>query len=183
MTNDVNTIWQQFHKELKAYIYTKIRHKQDTEDLLQDIFVKIIRNMDKITQSEQVHLYLYGLARNSIYDYFRKQKKNQPNEPVTAQFPDDTDTALNHVIGECCVKPFILKLPEPYKQAVLLTEFQNIPQHELAKQLGISYSGLKSRVQRGREKLKEMILKCCALESDAYGNLSGTEDSTNCNCS
>ncbi len=51
----------------------------------------------------------------------------------------------------------------------------NLSQKELAKRLNISHSGAKSRVQRGREKLKQLILECCALKSDVYGNLTGEE--------
>ncbi|MDA8226295.1 MAG: sigma factor-like helix-turn-helix DNA-binding protein [Desulfitobacterium hafniense] len=62
-------------------------------------------------------------------------------------------------------------LPETYKQAILLTEFQNMTQKELSEKLGISISGAKSRVQRGRKMLKEMLLGCCQLEVDRRGNI------------
>ena len=64
-------------------------------------------------------------------------------------------------------------LPEKYRQAVYLTDIVGLSQKELAKSLGISYSGAKSRVQRGREKLKEIILQCCEVQADGYGNILG----------
>jgi len=48
--------------------------------------------------------------------------------------------------------------------------------------LNLSHSGAKSRVQRGRDKLKKIILDCCNLESDAYGNLSSDDLNSNCDC-
>ena len=65
----------------------------------------------------------------------------------------------------------INSLPEKYKQALILTEFQNLTQKELAERMGLSVSGAKSRVQRARIKLKELLLGCCSLEFDHYGNV------------
>jgi RNA polymerase sigma-70 factor (ECF subfamily) len=80
------------------------------------------------------------------------------------------------------VKPFIQKLAPNYRDALLITEFQNISQKELAQKLNISYSGAKSRVQRGKEKLKELILNCCLVQTDTYGNVLNGEDK-DCACS
>ena len=88
---------------------------------------------------------------------------------------EEDDQLLNATIADCCVKPFINQLPGKYKEALLLTEFQDVSKIKLAEKLNISYSGAKSRVQRGKEKLKEMILNCCAYQSDVYGNLMENE--------
>jgi RNA polymerase sigma-70 factor (ECF subfamily) len=56
------------------------------------------------------------------------------------------------------------RLPEPYRQALTLTAFEGLTQEQLAKRLGISLSGAKSRVQRGREQLKRMLLDFCDRE-------------------
>jgi len=88
---------------------------------------------------------------------------------------------LNATIADCCIKPFIAQLPQKYQEALVKTEFENLSQKELASQLNISYSGAKSRVQRGKEKLKQLILTCCDFPSDNYGNLQAPK-SMNCNC-
>ena len=53
----------------------------------------------------------------------------------------------------------------------MLTEYSNITQKQLSEQLGISLPGAKSRVQRGRKMLKDMILDCCNLEFDQNGSI------------
>ncbi|RDZ06409.1 hypothetical protein C3744_28710 [Priestia megaterium] len=58
-----------------------------------------------------------------------------------------------------------------YLEALELYEFQRLSQKELSEKLGISYSGAKSRVQRGRKKLKHLLEGCCHIESDRYGNI------------
>lgn len=182
MTKDVTNIWTNFNKELKGFIYNKTRNSADTDDILQEVFVKIIRNIDKVNQSENLRQYLYGMVRNTLNDYFKNQKIFSDKTDIQEQFSEIEDNSLNETIAECCIKPFINKLPDNYKQALLMTEFQHISQKELAEKLNISYSGAKSRVQRGKEKLKELILNCCAYQNDKYGNLIDTED-RNCGCS
>lgn len=181
MAIEVSSIWNDFHKELKGFIYNKTRNSADTDDILQEVFIKIIRNINKVEQSENIKQYLYGIVRNSINDYF-KAKKNYKSDDEIEEILSETETiSLNNTIAECCIKPFINKLPENYKQALLITEFKNISQKELAEKLNISYSGAKSRVQRGKEKLKELILNCCSFQADNYGNLFEGQDKK-CEC-
>lgn len=182
MTNEVTIIWTDFHKELKAFILNKTRNSTDTDDILQDVFIKIIRNIDKINQAENLRHYLYGIVRNAINDYFRNRKLIIDDTEIEENLTEEDAQSLNTTIAECCIKPFINKLPDNYREALLITEFQNVSQKELAEKLNISYSGAKSRVQRGKEKLKELILKCCAYQSDKYGNLIDKDDK-NCECS
>jgi RNA polymerase sigma-70 factor, ECF subfamily len=65
----------------------------------------------------------------------------------------------------------IEKLPETYKEALLLSDFQGIAQREVAKKLRISLSAAKSRIQRARTMLKDLLLKCCHFEFDRYGTV------------
>lgn len=78
----------------------------------------------------------------------------------------------------------LVNLPEKYKQAILLTEFHNVTQKELAAKMSISIAGAKSRVQRGRKMLKDMLLSCCYFEFDRLGNvIDYTHKKTECkNC-
>ena len=175
MNTAIETIWQDFHSELKGFVVSKVGNTNDADDILQDAFLKIIQNMDKVKEADQLRQYLYGIVRNTTIDHFRAREKNKKIMEGQALFTGAEAQNLNRAIAESCVKPFINQLPEKYKEALLITEFQNVSQKELAARLDISHSGAKSRVQRGREKLKKLILDCCDLKSDAYGNLSDDE--------
>ena len=67
-------------------------------------------------------------------------------------------------------------LPPKYREALTLVDLGGKSQKEVAEALGVSYSGMKSRVQRAREMLKRAILDCCAYEFDKYGNVVGCCD-------
>jgi RNA polymerase sigma-70 factor, ECF subfamily len=182
MAKELNTIWAEFNKELKVFILNKTRNAADTDDILQDVFIKVIHNIDKLNKAENMRGYLYGMVRNAINDYFRSKSKELKMDEFAFAISEAESESLNTTIAECCIKPFIEKLPPNYKQALLISEFQNISQKEMAEKLNISYSGAKSRVQRGKEKLKELILNCCSYQYDKYGNLLPTENK-NCACS
>src|SRR5437588_726670 len=70
-----------------------------------------------------------------------------------------------------CIKEMVDSLTNDYRQALILTEYEGLTQRELAVRLGISVSGAKSRVQRAREKLKDMLLDCCHFEFDHSGRV------------
>ena len=64
----------------------------------------------------------------------------------------------------------IERMPDHYRQALMLSDIQGLRQRDLARREGLSLSGAKSRVQRGREMLKGMLLNCCRFEFDKNGN-------------
>jgi RNA polymerase sigma-70 factor (ECF subfamily) len=72
-------------------------------------------------------------------------------------------------------------LPPEYCEALCLTELGNLSQKEYAEKIGISYSGAKSRVQRARKMLKDLLMKCCHYEFDKYGTVIGIYP-VNCCC-
>ena len=172
MENDIKQVWEQFHKELKSFIKRRINNQSDADDILQEVFEKIIINIEKVNQAKNQKQYLYGIVKNTINDYYRKRKyaisdKDLDNVNV---FVEDEVLSLNEIIA-IYLKSLIKQLPKIYQEAVYLTQFQNISQKDLAIRLNISYSGAKSRVQRGKEILKKMLLDCCNFQSDIYGNI------------
>lgn len=171
MNQDIQLIWHRFHKELKQFIVSKVGNTTDADDILQDTFVKIIQNIEKVQNAKNLKQYLFGIVRNTTIDHFRNQKTNGLSIQQPIVFTEKETESLNTTIADCCITSFIQQLPDKYKEALLITEFQNISQKELAERLNISHSGAKSRVQRGRAKLKQLILNCCTLKSDTYGNL------------
>jgi hypothetical protein len=85
------------------------------------------------------------------------------------------------VVGSCCYvcadvhncigRALSGELPPRYRDALILTEWQGMSQDELAKKVGLSVSGAKSRVQRARSQLKQLLLDCCRFEIDRRGNV------------
>jgi RNA polymerase sigma-70 factor (ECF subfamily) len=86
----------------------------------------------------------------------------------------DESDELHAALGEC-VALFVARLPPSYREAITLTELEGMTQKDAAELLGISLSGMKSRVQRGREKVREMFHEVCQVSVDCRGRVIGCE--------
>ena len=102
-------------------------------------------------------------------DYYRSRRSlvALTDLPAYDEYPEED--AVESLAP--AVKDIVQALPEPYRQALLLTEYEGLSQKALAERLGISFSGAKSRVQRARQKVKDILLACCHFEFDARGTL------------
>jgi RNA polymerase sigma-70 factor (ECF subfamily) len=74
-----------------------------------------------------------------------------------------------------CLRPFLNQLPSLHREALTLTELGGLSQADAARQLGVSKSGMKSRVQRGRAQLKELLVACCQIDLDRRARITGYE--------
>lgn len=184
-TKTSEQLWLDYHAGLLNFISHRVGNRDLAEDLLQDVFVKIHSRLDTLADDERLQGWLYRIAQNSIIDHYRTGKPHEPLPDDLAetlpQQPTDDDQAWNELAD--CLRPMIEWLPESYRDAVQLSELDGMPLKEVAERLNLSLSGAKSRVQRGRAKLKEVLLDCCQLELDCRGkpvSLSPTCKTTNC---
>lgn len=83
---------------------------------------------------------------------------------------DEGDPTLEAELAEC-VALFAARLRSPYREAITLTELEGMTQKDAAEMLGLSISGMKSRVQRGREQIRRMFEECCEISVDARGHV------------
>ncbi|AFQ44215.1 RNA polymerase sigma factor SigZ [Desulfosporosinus meridiei] len=172
MSTCINCVWEEFSLPLKRFIKKRVANEQDAEDIFQEIFLKIHKNIGGLMKENRLHAWIFRIAHNTIKDYYRRNNLKLESTDLGEDLESNTaeETSANTEIASC-LKIMVESLPETYKQAILLTEFQSMTQKELSEKLGISLSGAKSRVQRGRKMLKEMLLGCCQLEIDSRGNI------------
>lgn len=81
-----------------------------------------------------------------------------------------------------CLKPLVAGLPEPYREAIALTEYEGLTQAEAARRVNISVPGMKSRVQRARRQLGDLLMTCCRVELDARKAIRSVEKHGPCPC-
>lgn len=172
MDISIESIWAEFSIPLKRFIKSRIKNEQDADDILQNVFFKIQYNINNLREADKIHAWIYSITRHALADFYRARR----SESDISEFPEDIvsegeeKSAANVEIAKCLI-PMVKHLPEKYKQAIILTEFHYLTQRELSERMGLSVSGAKSRVQRARLKLKEMLFDCCHLEFDRRGNV------------
>ena len=178
MTVTSETAWRQFGDGLREYIARRAP-TDAVDDLLGEVFVKVHSRIDTLEDENRLAPWLYQIARNTVTDYHRSRRLTGPTLE-DAELPhtvDEPDHAAELAGG---LRILIDQLPDGYRQALLLTEFEGMTQAEMGAELGLSVSGAKSRVQRARRLLKDEILACCHLEFDSRGRVIDYEKRARC---
>jgi RNA polymerase sigma-70 factor (ECF subfamily) len=171
---DTQRIWREFGDDLRRFILRRVNSPEDADDLLQETFIKIHGKLDTLEDRERLDAWVYQIARNTVTDYYRRQRavESLPEGgiEIAAIEPEEPDNGVEQIVGGW-LRPMVETLPERYRQALILTEFEGLSQREMAEKLGLSYSGAKSRVQRGRVMLKQQLVDCCHFEFDRRGSI------------
>lgn len=116
--------------------------------------------------------YLVQLTNNTVADHFRKSKFPTENDlPGNLTNETEEQKVQSLQLADCCLRPMIESLPGIYREALISMELEGMKHKDYADKAGISLSNAKVRVQRAKEKLKEIILQCCNYEFDRYGNI------------
>lgn len=181
---DTQQIWLEFSDRLRAFIRRRVDSAADTEDILQDVFLRIHRHAESLERQERLVSWLYQITRNAITDYYRAPVRRRE---LLAGAPPDLELAAVHAgawvedgdepSGQAgrelahCLRPMLSRLPDHYREAVTLIDLEGLSQQDAAVQAGLSLSGMKSRVQRGRRALEQVLHDCCRIETDAGGRV------------
>jgi RNA polymerase sigma-70 factor, ECF subfamily len=173
---DADTIWREFHEGLLRFIGRRVRSRETAEDILQDVMLRIHRNPDGVERADAVGAWVHAIARNAIADHYRSasvRRELAAGSEIALEATVEPQAEAADVRGElaACVAPLLKRLPETYRDALTLTEIGGLTQAEAAERLGLSLSGMKSRVQRGRQQLRQVLVECCEVEFDARGDV------------
>lgn len=189
-TTATEAAWHELHGRLLSFLRARVRNDADAEDLLQDVFKRIHENAHRLAEVESVTAWIFRVTRNAIIDFHRARARrpeilvdsvDDVGDAVAAADDDDTGAARAELTA--CIVPLLARLPERYREPVTLTELDGLPYKEAADRMGLSLPAMKSRVSRGRSKLKDVLLDCCHIELDRRRSIASVEPRENAGCS
>jgi RNA polymerase sigma-70 factor (ECF subfamily) len=169
-------IWANLSETVRRYMRRRVRDQHLADDLAQDVMLKAQVGLATAPTDDRLGAWMILIARNTVIDFYRSSRSRghvaleQVDEPPSPEAESEATSCLT-----ACLRPMVERLPEPHREAMELTEYEGLTQTALADRLGISVSGAKSRVQRGREKLKAMLLDCCRIEVARGGRVTDCE--------
>ncbi len=181
--------WSELDAKLRPFVARRVRSPADADDVVQDVLLRMQRGLAALRDDDRLGPWMYRVARNTIADHHRAALRHplREGEPPEVEAPAPDDEAS----GECelasYVAMFVAMLPSPYREALTLTELEGLSQKDAAAMLGVSASGMRSRVQRGRQQLREVFEECCHIALDARGRVLSCEPRPdgrlpNCRC-
>jgi RNA polymerase sigma-70 factor (ECF subfamily) len=165
---DIFEIWEEYKSALYRFILNRIPDEQEAKDLLQDVLLKSYQYCAKGKTVLYLKSWLYKITANTIIDHYKKAGKFQP---IVSDMVSEEDGIS--VMGEASVyiRALLRLLPKEYALPLAMYDLENMSQKYIAQRLGLSLSNTKSRVQRGRTKLKERFLECCTVVFDDNGEM------------
>jgi RNA polymerase sigma-70 factor (ECF subfamily) len=165
-----NSAWKAYRKALYRFILARVNDPEISEDIVQNVLIKVYEELHSLKNKDKILPWMYQITRNAIADHYRKYKPVQTIEQIVLKEEADSEDYPERELAQCLI-PWIHQLPPIYRHAIELSELDGLTQNDVAKKQGLSVSGAKSRVQRGRTLLKKRLLACCRLELDRQGNI------------
>lgn len=158
-------------KDVFATLSYMLKSNESLYDLTQEVLVKLAKNISNLQKPSCFHGWLNHIIANTYYDYLRKEKKTP--ETVSLEYscpfldltikidiPDYHGKPMEKCITSECeenIKKAIRGLPEPFRVAIVLREFQGLSYEEIANTTNSSIGTVKSRISRARIKLHEVL--------------------------
>lgn len=188
MASEAQLLWAEFGDRLRGFIARRVANEADADDILQEVFLRLHQHLNSVRRADRLGAWLFQITRNAIADHYRAPARRR-ELAVGASFEltvDEHDVAVPAVAAErdsaqaqqelaSCLRPMVLRLPPHYREAVSLVDLDGLTQRKAAERVGLSESGMKSRVQRGRRALKTMLHDCCRVQLDAGGRITDYE--------
>jgi len=189
---DVETVWRDLHAPLLGFIARRVPDRYSAEDILQEVMLRLHRHSSEIKNASAVGGWIHEITRNAITDHYRRAavRRERPvgsdtdlDRPAVA--PVALEPGPDELRGElaACLSPLLAQLPTIYRDALQLTDLDGLTQADAAARVGVSTSGMKTRVQRARTQLKQLLLRCCEIELDRRGGIINYRPPNSaCNC-
>ena len=173
-------IWNRFSADLVAFIRSRIPCPEDASDLLQEAFLKLMNKPPAANTNPRG--WLFVVVRNLIHDYYRNRR--QVDDLPEHQLLDEPrfEVTETETVVSAWLRPMLADVPQKYATAVILADFEGATMKQIAQELGLSLSGAKSRVQRGRKLLTRQLQDCCSFQFDQQGRVDGWSRNKPCDC-
>lgn len=184
LSKELPNFWRNYGANVADYVRKRVRDEEASKDLTQDVFVKIYTFCQKYDFScekagvSNVRSWIFQIAQNTIVDYVRREQRFQHPEYL----PDLPSVSEGTVYSQAqqYIEPLLSLMPMAYAEPLRLADLELLPQQEIANRLHLSLSGAKSRIQRGREKLRHLLEECTFMETNEKGEVLWIEAKPSC---
>jgi RNA polymerase sigma-70 factor (ECF subfamily) len=176
--SDVEAIWAEVGTSLERFVHRHVADVQHAEDVVAEVLTRVHEHLHSVDDRERVTAWVWRITRNAITDHYRRTGRRHEVFAVDHEvvgddgadgWIDDQDAVVSDLAN--CIRPLVDALPDDYRRALELTDLEGRTQAEAADIEGISVSGMKSRVQRGRRLFAALVRNCCEVTTDSRGEV------------
>ena len=162
--------WTDTLDRLRAFVTSRVDDPELAADITQDVIVRSIAS-GALEQVDNPAAWLYRSARNAVIDHYRTRRAHAPIDDVDAWPDPGIDDRPNDATRELsrCLQPMLDQLTPAAREALVRVDVNGQTQNSAAREVGLSLTGMKSRVQRARRDLKNLLEQCCVVDVDTHG--------------
>lgn len=164
-------IYDQYYDRVKKFITRLVKDEWIAEDLIQETFIRVEKNMDSVRDLSKLSSWVFRVAYNLCQDHFKSQKKNRHDTVKPESSPSPfveipLQKELEQLQMGACIQEQINLLPEPQKIVLILYDLLGFNHTEIADILDITKENAKVRLHRARKGLKLILEQKCTFELD-----------------
>ena len=155
-------LYQKYHERVYSICFRMTRNTSESEDLTQDVFIRLFQTVGSFRGESAFTTWLYRLTVNLVLMHFRKRKRqldqiDENGELPAYIVPGSQDPKRMRIVDHILLSEVMPKLPEGYRQAIILHDIQGLQHKEIAEAKGRSVGTSKSQLHKGRAMLRELI--------------------------
>lgn len=168
---DFFEVYDRYYDRVRRYILVTVKDEWVADDLVQEAFARVHKNLDGLRDSSKLSSWLFGIAHNLCMDYFRSLKSSRERDVLDVnemEIPEEVpiQKGLEQLQMGKCIQDQIDLLPESLRTVIIMFDTMDFSHEEIAEVLGISVENAKVRLHRARKKLRSILEEKCTFEMD-----------------
>ena len=155
-------LFERHHAALYRFCLRMTRNRGESEDLVQDVFMRMLKHKDSFNPDAGFSPWMYRIAHNVAVDHIRRRavRAPQPEEDLEARPAElplaDEQVAEREQAG--LVRRALMELPADRREVLLLSRYELKSYEEVAEALGVTVGTVKTRIHRAVKQLREVYL-------------------------
>ena len=159
-------LYERYHRQLYGFLFHMTRHKELSEDMIHNVFFRMLKYRNGFTGSGEFKTRMYHIARNALHDHYRKDKRTPSHnslqlsdfeEKIAGELPADEQMEYQQELRSLEIA--MKNLSDENREIIVLCRFQELKYHEIARIMNKTEGAIKSRVHRALNQLKSNYLK------------------------
>lgn len=146
-------LFNEFKDGIYGYFLQSVG-REDAKDLVQESFIKVYRNLEKYDSNKSTAAWIYAIARNVMYDYLRKYRKQRTEGIESEDYDGENCRDLDESIE---LRNAVNKLEASRREVLILFYFQGLRYDEIAQVTGSPINTVKSRLNRAKDDLRKIL--------------------------
>lgn len=161
-THKLGLLYERYKKRLFGFFYQMHKDGSLSEDLVQEVFIKILKYKHTYTEDSKFVVWLFQIARNASYDSFKKSKKYIHKDIETAGYGissgDDVQESMISIENSKTLKVALNMLSPEKKELIVLSKFKELKYREVGEIVGCTEGNARLKVHRALNDLKGIFL-------------------------